>query len=581
MQRQVYIIRIALLIAAFLAGFTALGVHFYHLQVSRHPELLQKAQAKYTASRTQSGIRGEIYDVGGNLLAANLAGYDILAEPRRFQDRRPEEVAALLASLLPVDEATLKRRFFTPGLVEVVVARNASLDQARQVRSLNLPGIRLLPTTQRYYPKGHLFANIIGFVDFDGHGAEGVERVFDAALRPGSESWRYERSRIGERLDSGEIAPPRGSDGARLHLTIHEPIQSIVEEELMRMVEEHRPLAAYAIMAEPRTGAIMAMVQYPNFDPNDRSRATPEQWRNRIVGDGFEPGSIMKGVSIAGALDYGLVGLHDRFDCERGLWFHRGRSLRDAGQRHGELPVWQIVQKSSNIGTAKIALEMGEPRMFQVLRRFGFGQTTGIELPHEGNGIFRPLDKWDGLTLSRISIGHGIVATPLQMVQAYCALANDGAIPQIHLVDRIEYPDGRQEVTEPRIRGRALRPGTARRIAQALATSTGPEGTGRRAAVEGFQVAGKTGTAQKVVDGEYSSQHHIASFIGFVPAENPAFVLLVVADEPSQGVYYGGTVAGPPFSRIAEKTLRHLQVAPAAPRPPLESAEALPTEEPL
>ncbi len=567
MPQTVYTVRMAIMGLCFSLGFVALGTHVYRLQIIRHQELLTKAQAKYTTASSQAGMRGEIRDVNGNLLAANMAGYDILAEPRLFQSWEPHEIARLLAAMLPVENNTLQRRFAQTNLVEVTVARNVNIELTRQVRELGLPGLRFVPSNQRYYPKKHLFANIVGFLDDLGEGAEGIEREANHILQPTSGRLVYERDRRGARLHNHYVNESTPRDGAHIFLTIHEPIQSIVEEELMRMVERHRPHAAYAIMANPRTGAIMAMVQYPNFDPNQRRGITPEQWRNRIVGDGFEPGSIMKAVALAGALDYQTVTLMDQFDCERGLWFYRGRSMRDAGQRHGVLPVWQIIQKSSNIGTAKIALEMGEQRMYQTLHRFGFGRPTGIELPNEAPGIFHSLSNWDGLTLSRICIGHGLVATPLQMIQAYCALANDGVMPQLHLIDRVEYPDGQVKVTQPPPRGRVLRPGTAIEISRALATVTTPDGTGRRAAVEGYRVAGKTGTAQKVIDGRYSDQHHIASFIGYVPAENPAFVLLVVADEPTENGYYGGTVAGPAFARIAEKTLRHLQVAPSPFRP--------------
>ncbi len=567
MQRTVYIIRLTLLGIFFSTGFIALGVHIYNLQVTRHDELMPKARAKYTSTSTEKGERGEIFDVSGSLLAANRAGYDVLVEPRRFGNRAPEKIAEQLSTPLPTDFETLHRRFSTPDRIEVVAARNIEKEAAREVKSLSLPGIRLVPTTKRYYPKDNLFANIIGFLGPEGSGATGVEQVMDQVLTSTSDQLLYERDRRGARLANSVNNLSKARDGSRVYLTIHEPIQSIVEEELMKMVRKHRPLAAYAIMADPATGAIMAMVQWPNFNPNQRFNISPEQWRNRIVSDGFEPGSIMKGISIAGALDYRVVSLNDKFDCEQGLWFHRGYSLRDAGYSHDILPVWDIIRKSSNIGTAKISLEMGRQRMYQTLHRFGFGRPTGIELPHEAPGIFRSLPEWDGLTLSRIGIGHGIVTTPLQVVQAYCALANDGILPQLHLIDRVEHPDGETKVSEPEPLGRALRPGTAAIMTSALKNVTTPDGTGRQAAVENFEVAGKTGTAQKVIDGRYSNDYHIATFIGYVPAEEPKFVLLIVADSPSREGYYGGVVAGPPFSRIAEKTLRHLQVAPQPYRP--------------
>jgi cell division protein FtsI/penicillin-binding protein 2 len=311
----------------------------------------------------------------------------------------------------------------------------------------------------------------------------------------------------------------------------------------------------------------MAWAQTPSFDANNRQVMDPKRWQNRLLVDGFEPGSVMKGVSLAGALDYGVVELGSRVFCEQGKWEYCRRILHDSGHKYGTLTVAQIVQKSSNIGTAKIALQMGETRLYQTFVRFGFGRPTGIGFPEEENGIMRAVNKWDGLSVTRLPIGQGILVTPLQMVQAYCSLANGGTMMQLYVVDRIENPDtGLCEVTVPRVVRRTVKPESARSMVQALKLVTTTEGTAPKAAVEGHEVAGKTGTAQKVIDGQYSYCKYVSSFIGFVPADNPAFTLLIVADEP-QRAHYGGTVAAPTFSRIAERTLRYLQIAPAKPAP--------------
>lgn len=563
MPRNILTARIGILILFFVLGFTSIAAHYYSLQVSRHEELLKKAKNRYTASRIKSGRRGEIFDIGGKLLAANYSGYDILAEPRLFPQGSKEETARILAALLPVQYETLIRRFRQTSLTEIVVSRNVQMATARKVEKLKLPGLRLIPTWRRRYPKGNLFANIIGFTNVDGKGVEGIEKQFNQALQPNSAKTYYEQSGEGIEVALGNVSKrTEPGDGANVYLTIHEPIQSLVREELMKMVEKHETKNAYAIMANPSTGAIMAMVQYPDFNPNDRRGITYDQWRNHIIADSFEPGSIMKSIAVSGAMDYGLVELSDIFDCENGVWFYRNRPLHDVGRGHDQLTVWQILQKSSNIGAAKITLTMGRKRAYQVFRRFGFGEPTGIELPGEIGGIFHHPSNWDGLTLSRLGIGHAISTTPLQMVQAYCALANDGKIPQLHIINRIVYPDGREIRTIPQIKKRALRPGTARSLTRALITVTGPEGTASKAAIEKYNTAGKTGTARKIIDGAYSNKHHIASFIGYVPAEDPAFVLMISADEPSRNGSHGGTVAAPVFRRIAEKTLRYLQVAP-------------------
>jgi cell division protein FtsI/penicillin-binding protein 2 len=560
-----------------LVGFGAVAVHLYHLQIARHPELLSKARVKYTASRTEDGQRGQVYDVHGNLLAGNMACRDVLAEPRRF-DLEQAEVIAILNRELGVPARVLRGRFGM-NRVEVPVKNGVEIEAAERLAALELKGIRFVDTYRRTYPKGRLAAHLIGFLGPDEKGVTGVEQLMDQRLQPISGKAVFERDRKGYRLANERQEELRARDGANVFLTIDEPIQNIVEEELAAMVAKHQPKAAYAVMVNPRTGAIMAAAQYPGFDPNERSEEEMAggNWQNRILTHGFEPGSIMKCVSIAGAIDYGVVNLGTVFDCEDGYWFFCGRPLRDSGHNYGQLRVWQIVQKSSNIGTAKIAIEMGEKRLYQTLKRFGFGEPTGIGFDNEAPGIYRSLAKWDGLSISRFPIGQGILVTPLQMCQAYAALANDGVMMQLHLIDRIQDSEsGLSEVTVPQVKRVAVRPATARQMVAAMRTVTREDGTARRAAVDGYEVAGKTGTAQKFVNGTYQSRKYVSSFIGFVPAENPAFVLLVVADEPSENGYYGGTVAAPVFSRISEKTLRYLQVAPAT----REERPAAPQPEP-
>lgn len=575
MHRAVYVIRAALVFGALGAGFAAVTAHLYRLQIVRHDELLEKARAKYTTSRTESGRRGAILDVNGNLLAGNLACRDVLAEPGRFRENQ-DEVIAILHEELGVSPDMLRTRF-SLDRVEVVVKRGVPIAAAQHLAAYDLPGIRFVDTYRRYYPKASLFANMLGFLDNNGRGVSGIEALMDDTLQPTLGRAVFERDRKGRQLHNDFRRETQPRDGANVYLTIDEPIQSIVEDELAVLVDHHAPKAAYIVMADPRDGAILAVGQYPNFDPN---RRLPEamrhgHWLNRVLTHGFEPGSIMKCISIAGALDFNVVTLGDLVDCEDGYWVHHRRPLRDSGHRHGELRVWEVIQKSSNIGTAKIALDMGERRMFQTLRRFGFGQPTGLGFQNEATGIFRPLRNWDGLSLSRFAIGQGILVTPLQMVQAYCGLANKGVMMQLRIIDRIEHPEpGVVDMIQARPKARVLRPEAAEQMVAAMMTVTRAGGTARGAAVPGYDVAGKTGTSQKFVNGTYESGKHTASFIGFVPADDPAFVLLIAVDEPTRNGYYGSAVAAPAFSRIAEKTLRYLQVAPTRRETPLHAQTA-------
>ncbi len=599
MHHDVYRIRLLVLAVAAVIGFGTLAWHLFELQILRHEELLDKAREKYTASRRVVGSRGQIFDLHGSLLAGNLACRDLFAEPHRFRQELPA-VLALLSHELDLPPSVLAEkcaqsfRLRRPQ-VEVVLARGIEIKQAEQlaqkIRVKDYKGLRFVDSTRRYYPKQSLLANLIGFVDGEARGSAGIEKRYDQELQPTSERTIYERDRQGYTIhqqDSEPTTKPR--DGGNIFLTIDEAIQQIVEEELLAMVRAHQPTAAYAVMADPRTGAIMAMAQYPTFDPNNRKQMDPRAWQNRLLIEGFEPGSIMKACTVTGALDAKLVTLNTAFNCESGMWFYGGRSLRDSGHKYGVLQVRNIIQKSSNIGTAKIAVLMGKERLDQTLRTFGFGKPTGIGLANEASGIYRKLKHWDGLSITRFAIGQGILVTPLQMVQAYCALANHGRMPQLHVVARVEDPaNGRVETNRPPPKGMVAGEAAIRDITTALKLVTQEGGTAPRAAVAGYEVAGKTGTAQKVVNGQYVSKY-VADFIGYIPAEDPAFVLLVAADEPIKGGYYGGVVAAPVFSRIAEKTLRYLQVAPAvptavpAPSPsasPTSPASTTPAEDPL
>jgi cell division protein FtsI/penicillin-binding protein 2 len=432
MHREAYAPRLILVGLMLLGAFAVLGYQLYGIQVRRHDELYEKAKVKYTASSTRTGRRGQVLDVQGHLLAGNLACRDVLAEPRRFKEEAPVLVQFLSRRLgLPTEALAAKFALAYSAerpLVEVVLHRGLDMKEAQQLqedlRQMKIKGIRFVDSSRRYYPKQTLLANVLGFVDSGGLGVSGVEKMMDAELQPTRSVTVFERDRKGVPIPSSVATDEEPRNGKDIYLTIDETIQQLVETELRHLAETFQPRAAYGIMADPRTGAILAMAQYPTFNPNDRRQMDPAAWQNRMLVEGFEPGSIMKSVAIAGALDYGVVSLNDRFFCENGMWWFHGRSLRDSGHRYGWLTVREIVQKSSNIGTAKIAVErLGERRLYQVFHRFGFGRPTGIGLDNEAPGIFRPLERWDGLSITRFPIGQGILATPVQMVQAYCTRA--------------------------------------------------------------------------------------------------------------------------------------------------------------
>jgi len=313
-------------------------------------------------------------------------------------------------------------------------------------------------------------------------------------------------------------------------------------------------------MVNPKTGSILAMAQRPTFNPNERKDIRPDAWVNRTVTDGFEPGSTMKPLVICKALDLGIITPETKFFCENGYWTYAGRGLRDT-HSYGNIDVTEIVQKSSNIGTAKIALAMGEQRLYHLLRQYGFGQKTNIPFQPEATGILRKVKNWDKLSITRFPIGQGILVSPLQLLGAYIALANNGERMKLKIVDKIVDIETENVYKFPvKSEGEVIKNKSAvKEIVEMMKLVTKRGGTAWRAGVPGYEVAGKTGTSQKWVNGAYSHSQYFASFIGFVPADDPAFILLLVLDEP-QGKYYGGTVAGPAFREISLKTLRYLDI---------------------
>jgi cell division protein FtsI/penicillin-binding protein 2 len=578
-------VRIRLVCVFFVCAFAAIAYHLYGLQVIKHDELYAKAKSQYTSTKTDVGKRGEIYDFDGNLLVGNIPCSDIIADPQIVgEEKNCREMARFFAkNLEDIDASKLYKKLIKktrhavrngkevelPNRYALIAskvewAKSEKLKEAIQERKFK--GIVFQETSKRYYPKNEMLANILGFTNIDRDkviAVIGVEKFFNKLISPTKAKTKYERARDGMPLSYGDRKIMNEvKDGLNVYLTIREPIQAVLEEELDNLVAKWKPRAAYAVLADPYTGNILAIAQRPTYNPNDRNSMNPEAWRNRITEDIFEPGSTMKPIAVAGALDYGVINPDTRFDCEKGLWFYAGKPLRDAHPME-ILTVSEIIQKSSNIGTAKIALLMGEKRLYNTLRRFGFGKKTGIPLKPETAGIFRPLKRWDSLSITRFPIGQGIAVSPLQLVRAYCALANGGKLVKLRLVDRVENPSTGKEIKNPiEPAMKVFRNQKAQRqILQMMGLVTQEGGTARKAAIEGYSVGGKTGTSQKVINGLYSHSKFFATFIGFVPVERPAFVLLVTADEP-QEAHYGGTVSGPTFKRISERTLKYLDIKP-------------------
>lgn len=565
--------------------FSYLIWKLYEVQIKRHEELFEKARRKYTAVRTTDGKRGEIYDHSGHLLVANTPCYDVCADPSiAGTEEKCREIALFLTGPLEVPAQEIFKKLMNKSIVSknrdgtestrprkfVILKPKVEFELVEKLRektkNLGYKTIFYRETTKRYYPKKQLLANILGFTTFDHDktvAVIGLEKFFDTEMRSVQGRIVYERSRDGLPLTYGRsIISHEDQDGWNVFLTIREPLQSILEEELNNVMAKSNPRAAYAVMADPYTGDILAAAQRPTFDPNDRKSIRADAWRNRITEDTYEPGSVMKPIAVSGALDRGIVTPNTRFYCEKGRWLFAGKFLNDSHPM-GNLTVSEIIAQSSNIGTAKIAIQMGDQMLYDTLRGFGIGQRTGIPLRPETRGLFPPVKRWSKLSISRISIGQGVSVSPLQLLRAYCMLANGGYPVKLRLVDRFQNPaDGTvKKVEVEKTESIFRRKETHREMVAMLKSVTAPGGTARAAAVRGYYVAGKTGTAQKVENRKYSKSKYVASFVGFVPADKPRFVLVVSVDEP-KGDYYGGKVAGPVFRAIAERSLKYMNVPP-------------------
>jgi len=414
----------------------------------------------------------------------------------------------------------------------------------------------------RLYPSGKLAAHVLGFVGGDDHaGKEGIEKVLQSQLT-GARGWRIieidkgKRERVERRVQD---VPAR--NGLNAFLTIDLGIQNIVEQELALAMENHRAAGVTAIVVLPRNGNVMAMANLPTFDPRHPGDYDASARRNRAVTDTFEPGSTFKAVTVAGALNEGLITLHNQFHCENGRLYFAGKILHDH-HPYGMLTVEKIITKSSNIGTAKVGMRLGAPRLHQYIRDFGFGSRTGINLPGEVAGIVHPLKKWNKLSISRVPMGHEVASTPLQIVMMMSAIANGGRLMQPRMVDRVEDEQGRLVLKYPvKTVRQVISPAMAKQVTKALKTVVAQGGTARRANLDFYTVAGKTGTAQKSGRGGYIPGKYYASFVGFLPADKPELCILVAVDEP-QGEYYGGLVAAPVFKAIAGRTASYLGITP-------------------
>lgn len=561
--------RCALICIAFVLLFSAFSFRLVYLQLVKHDEYAGLAAEKHVYKQPIYAERGAITDANGEVLAHNVPVEIVVADTSHLNKEKVAEAVALLSRDLKIDADDLWGKLGSDRHYIVLkrdVPESAADALRAKLREENLRGIYFEPDAARLYPNGSMLCHVIGFTDFDHKGIQGVEASMDEYLH-GQDGYRYiEHNRAGQEIVLYRGQERASRDGYQVHLTVDLNLQNIVENEIDAAVAEYSPEKAIIILMRPQTGEILAMANRPNFDLNQRSTAKPEQMKNRAVIDMVEPGSTFKIVTAAAALNEKKVRPDTTIFCENGVWNYGGRALHDH-RPYGELSVRDILVKSSNIGAAKLAISLGDQKFYEYIRRFGFGERTGVELPGEINGMIRPPQSWSKISITRIPMGHEVGVTPLQMTVAMATIANGGKLVTPRIVKSVTTAEGKT-VSEfsPAVVRQVIAPETARQISIALRGVVSDRGTAAAAAVPGFIIAGKTGTAQKVDPrGGYQKGKDIVSFAGFLPADHPEFVGLVMLDDAKTSkpeLNYGGMVAGPIFARIAEKAARYLDLAP-------------------
>ncbi len=532
--------------------------------------------------------RGEIRDAQDNLLAVSEDVWDIGVDPDTLlkgERERALEVATILGQPYPKVRLAFETatRIDTAGEEQIirwtVLAREVNEDTVKRIKALGIKALRAELKYRRNYPKGQLAAHVLGYVNKDGVPAAGIESVMNSLL-VGQNGW-IESERDGRHREIAsirlrEVAP---ADGSTVVLTINSLVQKTCEDALAAAAARYNPKSGIIIVSEPRTGRILGLANWPTYDLNrffDPKAAPMDSQRNRAVSDVYEPGSVFKIVAVSGALEERLITPNSIFDCGAMTVPYRGRMVSMPADSHaiGSADIRQIVRESSNRGTVQVGMQyaerLGEDKFFGLIKSFGFGANTGLITGAEVPGLLIPPKRWDGMTISRVPMGHSVSVTAMQMHFAMSVIAADGLLMQPQLVLRVDDSKTKETILNyaPRSRGRAVTPATAAQMATLLRAVCGKGGTAPIADIPGYEVAGKTGTTQKIINGRYSSSHHVASFAGFFPVGDPKLAITVIIDEPQgEGIGYGGKISAPIFRDVAEKCIRWLDLPPVSPIP--------------
>jgi cell division protein FtsI (penicillin-binding protein 3) len=555
--------RITVLCGFWIVAFGLLLLRVADLQVIRAGALTRLAIRQQIESIQFPGHRGVILDRVGRPLAANVEVDSVFGVPRAIDN--PVEFAHRVGPVLGLPPGEVLARLHRGGPYFAWLARRLAPTSAARIRALGLgDATGIVPESRRDYPSAGLAASVIGFTGVDDVGLAGLELQYDARLRGTGGLGLADRDAIGRELMQTQriVRPPR--DGDTLVLSLDEVIQHIAERELGRGLEQSGARSGIAIVMDPRTGGILAMATLPSFDPNHYQQTPPALWKSRAVSDVYEPGSTFKLILAAAALSSGAVTMNDRWS-DPGQIRINGFTIHDAEptEHFASLGLADIVKYSSNVGAAQVATRVGKATFARYIRQFGFGQPTGIDLPGEAAGIIRPIDKWLGPSLQNIAFGQGISVTPIQLLVAASSFSTHGIAVRPHVVEVIRDPAGHAVATPAgRVPRRVIESGVADQVF-AMMRAVVQGGTGVKAQIPGYEVAGKTGTAQRPSpSGGYAPGAYVASFVGIVPADDPRLAILVILDGP-HGAYFGGDVAAPVFREIARQVLWYLRVPPS------------------
>lgn len=553
--------RAILILLCLACGFTVISFNLIQIQLVQHDKFWRMAVVNHLHPETIPAKRGTFYDSEGNILAQTQRVYDIRLDGAKMKADHPEINLPKVAEVLGLPAQNLVDTF-NPRNRYQLIAQDVDDGTTIKLKAMKLDCIIAEPHDRRFYPNNELGAHVLGFVDDNGHGLAGMEKEMDKSLSgiPG-ERW-VERDAKHNEIAGYQTSETPAVDGYDVTLTIKIAMQHVVEDELDQIVQTYQPNAAYIILMDPHTGEILAMGSRPNYDPNDRKTFKPENVRNRCITDMVEPGSVFKIITLAAALNEGAINLNTPIFCENGSFYYGGRILKD-DEPNGTLPAIEVMAQSSNIGFAKIAINyLGEEKLYKYATAFGIGRPTGIfGQQGESGGLLRPVSKWSALSISRIPMGQEVAATPIQMATAMSVIANGGKLVLPHLARQVtDRETGRAIKTyQSTVVRQVISADAAQQVAAALEQVT-IDGTAKKIHIDGYSFAGKTGTAQKFVNGEYSHTQFVSSFVGFMPVQDPAFVALVMVDDPKTKNYYGAEVSAPVFASLAKQVAEIMNI---------------------